>query len=281
MPARARAARRAGATRMDNTDSQSAEARELEYQLTPSDIIRATIGWVYTDHAQRQLSARVAEEKRNALFVAVGILFATYGLLSLLYDLIESGQREINVLFGFGLVSLMLGVAAYAFTAPRSRFWDRVATETAKRQLRHVGPGHSGEGRVSIDREAFVIESQVDRNAYAWSAVRDVVCFDGFTALVLFDGRAHVVPDSAFESEIDREQFVQVCRDRIEAAGGLDTMTARFLSDRDFNCLQCGYQLRGIGGASCPECGRAVEPSDFSKLVAPGLISRVVHLHRY
>ena len=34
-------------------------------------------------------------------------------------------------------------------------------------------------------------------------------------------------------------------------------------------CLGCGYSLRGLAGARCPECGRAIDAEDYEGLRAP------------
>jgi hypothetical protein len=38
---------------------------------------------------------------------------------------------------------------------------------------------------------------------------------------------------------------------------GADELRA-FLAGRDVECPQCGYNLRGLRGAACPECGSAL-----------------------
>lgn len=45
-------------------------------------------------------------------------------------------------------------------------------------------------------------------------------------------------------------------------SGGESTMTedelvAEYLKGRDFSCPGCGYNLRGLSGQTCPECGLA------------------------
>jgi hypothetical protein len=43
---------------------------------------------------------------------------------------------------------------------------------------------------------------------------------------------------------------------------------ARELASRDFNCPRCRYQLRGIGGNGCPECGLEITRSHLRFRVA-------------
>jgi hypothetical protein len=37
------------------------------------------------------------------------------------------------------------------------------------------------------------------------------------------------------------------------------SLLASFLADRDVPCPGCGYNLRGLLGSRCPECGEAIE----------------------
>lgn len=37
-----------------------------------------------------------------------------------------------------------------------------------------------------------------------------------------------------------------------------DELLRQFLADRDVPCAQCGFNLRGLGGPACPECGMAL-----------------------
>src|SRR4051812_39955678 len=45
--------------------------------------------------------------------------------------------------------------------------------------------------------------------------------------------------------------------------------------DGDAYCFGCGYNLRGLAGGRCPECGRAIDPQEHGGVDAPW-----VHRHR-
>ena len=71
------------------------------------------------------------------------------------------------------------------------------------------------------------------------------------------------IPESAFPSEDAAHQWINGCeRLRSAAPKGKPHPLDKLLNNRDFACRACGYNLRGILGGVCPECGWIVDRVD-------------------
>jgi hypothetical protein len=73
------------------------------------------------------------------------------------------------------------------------------------------------------------------------------------------------VPVRAFVSSEDVQMFVQLISKYRDAAEGEIGNVAAKLRDRSYECPGCGYDLRGIKDAVCPECGREVVYAEVTR----------------
>lgn len=60
-------------------------------------------------------------------------------------------------------------------------------------------------------------------------------------------------------------EFVKEIRRLHEAVGGPESARTlrEYLAGHDARCDGCGYNLRGLLAARCPECGLQISRSDF------------------
>ena len=67
----------------------------------------------------------------------------------------------------------------------------------------------------------------------------------------------------------------EVVNERPDTAPAVDELLTRFLSDRDARCPLCSYNLRGLTGSHCPECGREIQLAIrvTERVYAPWLVS--------
>ena len=61
-----------------------------------------------------------------------------------------------------------------------------------------------------------------------------------------------------------------------------DQKLAAYLAERDVACPGCGYNLRGVTGGVCPECGRELHENDINPdLAGQSIRARVVRRVRW
>ncbi len=267
---------------MDDPGAQTGDrgGRWVEFELTPDDLVRVFTLWIYTDESSSTIAQAVRTARRNAAFIGVLAGVACYGLFSMLHDVRGRGARSTEEILAFGLISLVIAVGTFALAGPKRVFRKRLAAMTAKHRADAIGPGQVGRVRITIDDDAAVYEDQVVCASHPWPVFRDISRVEGYSLMTTFGERVFIIPDRVFDSGAQREAFVEGCRARNEAAGGGGTMVSAFLADRDLACAGCGYQLRGVRGAECPECGRAIEPPAYAALVSPKLLKKITKTGR-
>lgn len=83
----------------------------------------------------------------------------------------------------------------------------------------------SGKNRTQLTQHAIVVsdaslfeETRFNASHFFWPGVLKVVSRPGFVALYVAQHHAHVIPNRAFASEQQRTKFMQVVREKIDAA---------------------------------------------------------------
>lgn len=101
---------------------------------------------------------------------------------------------------------------------------------------------------------------------YLWRTCKRAE-FDGaWVAVNLMSGHTHPIPLRVFVSEEEAKQWVAAFNALRKASGEGDAqMLARFLEDRDAECVKCGYCLRGLSQSHCPECGTLIDLDTTAK----------------
>lgn len=112
---------------------------------------------------------------------------------------------------------------------------------------------------LSIDESGMHHSQQTQRHWFDWDLLEEVVQTPSFVALGLRTGQAFFVPLTCLESVGGASAFInEIERLRLETR---EVRRQRWLATHDGRCEQCGYSLRGLMAAQCPECGWVVELS--------------------
>ncbi len=252
----------------------------LEFELTPDDLVGATVAWMLSPAGERYLADAAERSRRSAWYVAALSALATYGAIAVLLDINGADAREFEETLAFGLIACVVGIGVFVASVLRKTAQNRLISSAARERAASLGPGHAGRVCIRIDDRGAVYEDETVTATYAWPAFREITTVDGYTIMVAFNERGFIVPDRVFACAAERDGFVDDCRARNEATGGVDTAVAAFLANRDLNCVGCGYQLRGVRGAACPECGKQIEPPGYAALVSPDLLRRITKTGR-
>lgn len=141
--------------------------------------------------------------------------------------------------------------------------------KTKKRHMEAIArmdlSGHVGAFAVAIDELGVTVREPNRELRLSWQAVAPTAAGE----FVLFQqggSDATIVPFRAFESEAAARRFLEQARAWWQAAQVPHAARLeRYLADRsDVACPGCGYDLRGVRGETCPECGRALRLEEFT-----------------
>lgn len=125
--------------------------------------------------------------------------------------------------------------------------------------------------RYAFDESGVAAEAPDSRCYYSWRFVSGTEELPVGIGVHLANGSVIVLPKGQVESCVPAEEFVRQIQAWMAEHGRTDMEAmGSFLSDRDIDCLKCGYNLRGLVGASCPECGETLSLSALRQSAAAG-----------
>ncbi len=227
---------------------------EVTCDVTRADWIAANESLMLTNPYWRSIERRNRRRVRSHMawiLPAMVVAGAWEGEL-------HSAMRE-GAISGF-LIALLI-----IFGLSRLDVTSKARTK-AMEQIRRMDFGsHLGIVSIRIDDAGALIKTPARELKLSWAAV---AVHDIGDYILLSHGGSDgtIMPKRAFASPTNAAAFVEQAA-KWWRAGQLPASErlARYLADRDLPCLNCQYNLRGLRGESCPECG---QPLALDKLLA-------------
>lgn len=153
---------------------------------------------------------------------------------------------------GVGFAALMY------FALPRLDTVERAKKNKLKQLQRADLSAYTGAVNVSMDEFGVHICLPGRELRLGWQAVIPSAAA-GFILLRHDGGGATAIPPRAFASIADAAAFLEHAQRWWQAGRRPHAeRLARYLADRDRPCPRCKYNLRGMHGEVCPECGESI-----------------------
>lgn len=243
---------------IDDTSSPSDFPIVLEFELTESDMAA-----VYRSAARKEVatSKRWAAYRRHlwgwlvVALVLTGMFFVGLGV----YGTPRGGRGSFPFLAVAGAAGMM---GAWWIVFQYIRVLGPNATETriANTLRSEACRYHLGRVRLAVGPAGIDYRSPHHDTVQRWSGIADIQEDPDTVCIRRRDGAAYVAPRRVFASSGDATAFAAKARGWLEASGhGHGHALRAYLADRDVPCPACGYNLRGITTAACPECGAALD----------------------
>lgn len=195
--------------------------------------------------------------RRERLVRLLG-MFVSGPLLFVVAFFVLSSMRLIDATWIISVV-LTIGFLLIAGSAVAySGQWNAFMRKLRAASVRRTSLGERTE--VEVTPRGIRFSSADSAREFGWKYVDSIERIESFIAIRYSHAINGVaVPLAAFESESDARKFEDGAKALLEASGYDNRTRVRTtLASRSLKCDQCGYQLRGVVEAKCPECGRAL-----------------------
>jgi hypothetical protein len=235
-----------------------AERFDLRFEITRED-------WIGANETLHRISPYWAVEGRKRRRAALRqVLWMSPFIVGGAAMLIGHGSST-RGMYGEGALMGLLLVGLMAWGLPRIDPLARARIASLDQIRRMDLSSHVGPVRVAMDEQGVEISAPSREFKLSWLAVTP---HDIGEYVTLSHGGADgtIIPKRAFASRDEAAAFVAQGIKWWQAGQrpGAERL-ALYLSDRDLACPKCGYNLRGVGGDTCPECG---EKLTFERLSA-------------
>jgi len=155
--------------------------------------------------------------------------------------------------------ALGAGLAAFLYFAlPRLNSLDKAKKDEVERVQRMDLSPYTGTMTLAIDEIGVQFRSPNQELKLSWQVTAPTTVGD----FVIFQHGGQdttIIPRRAFASESAAAEFLDQAVSWWHAAQlpHAERLT-RYLADRDRACPRCKYNLRGMRGEACPECGESI-----------------------
>ncbi|MEZ6241489.1 MAG: YcxB family protein [Phycisphaerales bacterium] len=254
---------------------------DIAFELTAEDIVGRVAAWLDAPQGVEYIDAQVLEHQRHLFSRALLYGLATVGGILLLVDTRGGDMtRGTPETLAFALVGLVVAIGVYVSGKLGADVKPKMRAAAISAAIRGIAPGHIGPVRVHCDAEGATWEDAHVTARYPWPAFRSIERLEGFVILTAFNDRCFLLPDRVFASQDELGRFTEACMAWNAQAGGVDRAMVKLLASTHLACPACGYGLRGVSEARCPECGRRVVESDFATIIPPALVKRLLRKRR-
>lgn len=118
---------------------------------------------------------------------------------------------------------------------------------------------YMGKRTVTMDENGVFLQSPEAESRISWRLVTPTIVS---TFFVLYDESEPIsyLPSRCFASTSTRDELLEQAKQWHQAAQLPHALRLeRYLADRDLPCPKCKYNLRGMNGEICPECGVSIQ----------------------
>lgn len=242
----------------DETTADRAAAPIMAFEFTATRDQNAEVFEAFLradpEYQERWAAERVRRRVTVAGIWAIVALFIVALPLFIGARALERSLVTALCVFGIPYAVYMLGWVRL------SQYVASAAARDAYIQIRKKQWRLGQSTRVTVEGEGVRSKNTYGESLVCWRAISD--CHASPAGVCIHTGRLDgmCIPACAFADPAEMEAMVACVRERRLAAGGdADAVAARVLASHDVSCAGCGYQMRGLGMARCPECGMKVD----------------------
>lgn len=231
---------------------------ELEFELTAADMAAVFRATLFADPISREAWGKARRQYRAAIGIAVvltallivGVATDAFGMGSI------DGRPVIAVILAAGATGAWWTVAQYRRglgEVNQRRYVEQLVRSDWCQY--HLGPQ-----RLTVGPDGITLRGVHHDVVQRWSGISSVRELPEVIVFQRRDGAGYPVPRRLFARKADADAFAARAKAWLEASGHGDERRLReYLAAHDAPCPGCGYNLRGVTAAACPECGRELD----------------------